>query len=251
MAEPLDRVRISAAELRAGATSFVEREAGTRGIREARKGPPLGRKRPDLQRYRPGQRQCHKAGETQNLQCGGGTGEGGGTEPSDRVADADTDGNVQPENVDSPCCSTDLVNLGNKYNHCAVSTPKPSSGVVGFDQVDLGKHSTTGSPGADRKPQDSRHPAQKHTPAIAGVPDSSRLMRRVRKPDRQIYKPGCLRDQHLPPESRFASQEHGNMGPAKRAARNGLAVENLTAKVEKLNMAHGEEVVVGQGGGKA
>ncbi|KAL4608452.1 hypothetical protein GN956_G24675 [Arapaima gigas] len=238
MAELLDRVRISAAELRAGAANLAGQEESAKDTQVATKDSLRGRKRPDLQRYRPGQGQCRKARATQSLECcsiAGGKGE-----QSEQPVDAETGQSVKPDSMESSCCSNDLVNLSNKCNHCAVCAPKSSGGVVGFQQMDLWNHSTPDSPGTGRQPYDSRQPALKHTPASASVPGSFRLMRGARKPDRQIYKPGCLKDRHLPAGSRCHSQEQ-SAGPGGRRA-------DVRLAVEKLNIAPGEEVMEGPEG---
>ncbi|KAG5843958.1 hypothetical protein ANANG_G00156410 [Anguilla anguilla] len=219
MADELDRVRISAAELRAGASNLINHEESLRDGRDERRSQRQREgKRPDLQRYQP------TPGHTHRQRDGGEAAkqapqkpdqpETAGESPPAADAKMEADAKAQQGSADTGVRDADCCQDASRGN-CLAAVPKGlgadrgqlSGGGCGGSAnprapkagADLGgRHDSlhrarNDSSGSSGQQQDCPDPIAN---ASVGVSQSPKPARRVRKPDREIYQPGGRRSQH-------------------------------------------------------
>ncbi|XP_064207474.1 telomerase-binding protein EST1A isoform X2 [Anguilla rostrata] len=219
MADELDRVRISAAELRAGASNLINHEESLRDGRDERRSQRQREgKRPDLQRYQP------TPGHTHRQRDGGEAAkqapqkpdqpETAGDSPPASDAKMEADAKAQQGSADTGVRDADCCQDASRGN-CLAAVPKGlgadrgqlSGGGCGGSAnprapkagADLGgRHDSlhrarNDSSGSSGQQQDCPDPIAN---ASVGVSQSPKPARRVRKPDREIYQPGGRRSQH-------------------------------------------------------
>ncbi|XP_036450619.1 telomerase-binding protein EST1A [Colossoma macropomum] len=212
MADELDRVRISAAELRAEASSFVAHSGNQRDVQEtSKKQRQREGKRPDLQRYQPGVGQTRRRkdsaeGEAQAVSTERAHTSGErGPDPDPKMPGSSplsSDPKLTSRDCLSRCNSTDD---SGSHQHAGKSTVKDS------------QTSCTGTHG------------------------SPKLSRKARKPDREIYQPGGRRTQgsrdsgsHKGMEQ-VSKGEEGDCGKHRSLVEQseGLHVEDVKEREEK------------------
>ncbi|XP_056322264.1 telomerase-binding protein EST1A [Danio aesculapii] len=171
MADELERVRISAAELRAEASSFNTHGDDVKDLREeGKKQRQRDSKRPDLQLYKPGVSHPNRRKDSA---------EGVG---SDTVIQPDVFGNdpkMPDDSPTSPVCSymPDTGNEDNLNDHSKPETNHKTDVHIG----DI-KHKLVDGNAVKIIER-------------AGTTKSPKQSRKMRKPDRQIYQPGGRRSQ--------------------------------------------------------
>ncbi|KAI4871334.1 hypothetical protein NFI96_003129 [Prochilodus magdalenae] len=165
MADELDRVRISAAELRAEASSFINHRDHLKDAQEtSKKQRQREGKRPDLQRYQPGTAQTRRRKDSAE-----GEAQAASTERAHTSGEPAP--NPDPKMPGSSPPASDLKLTSREcLSHCN-STEDSGNQHAGRDSVKDGQASSTGTPG------------------------SPKLSRKTRKPDREIYQPGGRRTQ--------------------------------------------------------
>ncbi|KAJ8347673.1 hypothetical protein SKAU_G00262620 [Synaphobranchus kaupii] len=218
MADELDRVRISAAELRAGASNLINNEENLRDVREEKRSQRQREgKRPDLQRYQPAPGQSHR-------QRDGGEAAMQAQEPdqpermedfppaADAKMEADSkahqgsadsgvrDGNCCHDSSRGNCQAAAPKSLGADRSQLSaggcVSSGNPRASKAGADlgnRQDSLHRARADSSGSSSQQQDCSDPI---TNTNTGASRSPKPARRVRKPDREIYQPGGRRSQH-------------------------------------------------------
>ncbi|XP_036379812.1 hornerin-like [Megalops cyprinoides] len=224
MADELDRVRISAAELRAGASNLANHEESLRDSREERRGPRQREgKRPDLQRYQPvlgpghrrrdtaegegpaGSRQTQGLGEPERMEKAEDF-----TPATDHETAADTkacQGSAERPDKDADCAGADQ---GGPH-----TIGSQDFGAEPGGRSDSLHHARADSAGPDSQQQDCPNPAAEPSATNACASRSPRPARKVRKPDREIYQPGgrrCQQQQH-------GAKDTGSSKEPERAAR--------------------------------
>ncbi|XP_066507720.1 telomerase-binding protein EST1A isoform X2 [Hoplias malabaricus] len=164
MAEELDRVRISAAELRAEASSFITNKDSFKDVQEtSKKQRHREGKRPDLQWYQPGAGQVHR-----NKDSSEGEVQAVSTERRHQLGQCVTD---DPKmSGSSPQSSTAKLTSKDCLYQCNSST-------------ESGSH------------QSSVRNTVKDSQVLNTGTLSPKLSRKTRKPDREIYRPGGRRTQ--------------------------------------------------------
>ncbi|KAJ8267221.1 hypothetical protein GJAV_G00139960 [Gymnothorax javanicus] len=214
MADELDRVRISAAELRAGASNLGNHEQSLRALKEdkRRQGPREG-KRPDLQRYRATPGLCQKkkdSGEAAKQAHEPDQPETAMDIPPDAKMEADAvlhQARVDSGDRDGDCFHANEASQGNCESvplRCGSGSPRaPEAGVDGCRQNSL-RRVRADSSGSCGQQQDLGDPV-----ADASMCQSPKPARRVRKPDREIYQPGGRRSQHQQQGAKSASSNKG------------------------------------------
>ncbi|KAJ8276049.1 hypothetical protein COCON_G00078010 [Conger conger] len=242
MADELDRVRISAAELRAGASNLVNHEESLRDVREEKRSQrQRERKRPDLQRYQPTPGQSHRqrdGGETAKQAQEPDLPEIAGDFSPAADTKMEADANVHPGNSvsdsgvrDGDCCrdasrgngQADApkslgADRGQLSGAGCVGTGNPRASKAGSDlgnrqdSVHRVRADSSGSGGQQQDCSDSV------TNASVGASQSPKPARRVRKPDREIYQPGGRRSQ--PPAQ--SAKDTGSCREPERAAKEEL-----------------------------
>ncbi|XP_026862235.2 telomerase-binding protein EST1A isoform X2 [Electrophorus electricus] len=168
MADELDRVRISAAELRVEASSFVTQKGNLKEVEENTSKKQLQRevRRPDLQRYQPGAGQSRRRKDSAEGEARALSSERAHTS-GERVSDPDI---KMPDS--SPSSDLNLLS-----GDCP-------SGTSNFN--------------TDRTKDSSNHLHAGRSPvkdkiSRTGTSGSPKLSRKIRKPDREIYQPGGRR----------------------------------------------------------
>ncbi|XP_047660699.1 telomerase-binding protein EST1A [Tachysurus fulvidraco] len=172
MADELDRVRISEAELRAEASSIVPFRYNSKDVQKtSKKQSQRDGKRPDIQRYDPGAAQIRKSKD----RC-----------EEDRSYSAESAYTLE-ESVSDPAIKLPDSSLPNPSEIKFTSSDcQLELSTVNFDCNDA---SASFSHQHDR-----RNTVIKSELSSTGKPNSPKL-RKMRKPDRKIYQPGGRRSQ--------------------------------------------------------
>ncbi|XP_051763855.1 telomerase-binding protein EST1A [Ctenopharyngodon idella] len=172
MADELDRVRISAAELRAEASNFTTHGDSIKELREeGKKQRQRDSKRPDLQLYKPGSGHPRRHKDSA---------EGVGSDPVHPPEDCGivSDAKMPDSSPTSPGCSH----------------------VTGIDSEDFPNDSQPEKNHNTKGPVGGKNHQLVDVNAVksiegAGTPRSPKQSRKMRKPDREIYQPGGRRTQ--------------------------------------------------------
>ncbi|KAG9351624.1 hypothetical protein JZ751_022875, partial [Albula glossodonta] len=217
MADELDRVRISAAELRAGSSNSVNLEESLKDVREEKRAQRQREgKRPDLKRYQPAPGHSHRRRDS-----GEAPKQVQDPDRAERIQDFTlaTDLKMEADTKTGPGITDSTVIDGNYHNagqsNCHSVGPKnltfDHSQHLNEDFVDFGNPTTVKAstelgnqlvslhcPRVDStvlvgQHQDCSDPSVN---SITSVSQSPKPARRVRKPDREIYQPGGRRSQH-------------------------------------------------------
>ncbi|KAG7484867.1 hypothetical protein MATL_G00054370 [Megalops atlanticus] len=224
MADELDRVRISAAELRAGASNLANHEESLRDSREERRGPRQREgKRPDLQRYQgPGHRRRDTAegeGPVGSRQT-----QGPGEPEQMEKAEDFTPATDHETAADAKACQGSAERAG-KDGDCHAEGQGSSLPAVGARDfgADAGgrsdplHHAQADSAGSGSQQQDCPNPAAEPSATNACASRSPRPARKVRKPDREIYQPGGRRTQQQ--QQQQGAKDTGSSKEPERAAK--------------------------------
>ncbi|XP_076876434.1 telomerase-binding protein EST1A [Brachyhypopomus gauderio] len=176
MADELDRVRISAAELRAEALGFVTRKGNFKEVQETgKKQRQREGKRPDLQRYQPGAAQPRRRTDSTE----------GEAQAQPRRRTDSTEGEAQ-------ALSSEPAHTSGEH----VSDPDIKMSGNSPSSSDLNLRDSFNS----ERSKDSTNHLQAESPVkdkiLSGATSQSpKLSRKIRKPDREIYQPGGRRSQ--------------------------------------------------------
>nr|XP_055063990.1 telomerase-binding protein EST1A [Misgurnus anguillicaudatus] len=159
MADELERVRITAAELRAEAANFITQCDNVKEFKEeGKKHRPREGKHPDLQRYKPGSSQSRRPKDSIEEDCS-----------------SETDIKRPDSSPTSTGCSIPGVDNTDSASESQLKT----------------KNSNTKEYPSGKNHQLTDENAVKSTDA----PRSPKQSRKMRKPDREIYQPGGRRSQ--------------------------------------------------------
>ncbi|KAG5285106.1 hypothetical protein AALO_G00034140 [Alosa alosa] len=175
MAEELDRVRISAAELRAEASTLVTRRGNVKEVREDKRHKQRDGKRPDMQRYQPSAGHKRKDSvETDDPQQA----------PSQTEQSAPAVDEAMSKK-DMPVLGTDRPHSNAKHSVHRDATHQEDALLSDADlsnvSFESGGPETSGRKGVVVKDGQGSDP---------GLPTSPKHARKARKPDRQIYQAG-------------------------------------------------------------
>ncbi|XP_058267513.1 telomerase-binding protein EST1A isoform X2 [Hemibagrus wyckioides] len=172
MADELDRVRISEAELRAEASSIGTSRYNSKEVQKtSKKQSQRDGKRPDLQRYDPGAAQIRRCKD----RCEG-----------DVLANSESPTYTSNDSVSDPAIKMPATSLQNSSLKFTNSDCQSELSTVHFDRNDT---NTSFSQRDDR-----RNTFKNSELSSTGTPSSPKL-RKMRKPDRKIYQPGGRRGQ--------------------------------------------------------
>ncbi|KAK3550109.1 hypothetical protein QTP86_020662 [Hemibagrus guttatus] len=170
MADELDRVRISEAELRAEASSIGTSRYNSKEVQKtSKKQNQRDGKRPDLQRYDPGAAQIRRCKD----RCEG-----------DVLANTESPTYTSNDSVSDPAIKIPASPLRNSSLKFTSSDCPSELSTVHFDRNDT---STSFSQRHNR-----RNTVKNSELPSTGTPSSPKL-RKMRKPDRKIYQPGGRR----------------------------------------------------------
>ncbi|XP_028840421.1 telomerase-binding protein EST1A isoform X1 [Denticeps clupeoides] len=239
MADELDRVRISAAELRAEASNLTARGERTKEKRENKRQRQKGGRRPDLERYQPAAGPPHKYKDSADGEASPPTGSllnsDSGRSPDDAISEPDTppsvSGSTHSDHKARRVCASQ------QYSDLQDSEPKDPDGMKVTQ--DFGSRNDVKS----------------------SVSSSPKQSRKARKPDREIYQPGGRRCQTSrdsgagkDTENTFNEDEKPESGPGKEKEEKFLALEELKVhenKQDKRNREANRKRESGKQGKKA